>query len=261
MIAKAKATLRFSDVDSKTKQSLVARFSLPVLEAPKSFDPAGGTQSSQFSPLPPRRSTTQDAAAIMLMSYIYPLTDSGGVEYEGYVCREANGLTFIWDRVQIGQEANANPVTLTPEHCADGGTTVAYAHAHPATEPPPYSAPLRECYTTTTGPCRNYWTDEYPSGYSSGSAYLDAHPATPQPDGSDLKLADDYFKDHAQAVYKDLTWYLVSPGYTPTGAIHAVPNGSTTFMTYKKTSQLDSKDNLYRYNSATNSWIKVNPRW
>jgi hypothetical protein len=104
-----------------------------------------------------------------------------------------------------------------------------------------------------THPDQHQWT-QYPSGYSSPAAYhdVDLNPSNGmQP--SDLKIANNYFDDHADPRYRNLTGYVAGRAL----------NGVTVISRYKKGSAtLWAEDNIYKYNPINDTWEKVlNAPW
>jgi hypothetical protein len=167
----------------------------------------------------------------------------------GIICT-TGANRFFWTNFQAAAITSATPLILNPEPCPDGATTVGYAHTHPpdfpkpGDPPPPPGAPVFE-------------PGLYPSGYWAASHYHDAHPGTPDQQPSDLKIADMFFSQtgfyYPQPKAADVTWFLASQDEY---------NGRpVNFFRYKKTSQLDAKDNLFRYNPAANNWVHVPSRW
>jgi hypothetical protein len=237
---------------------LTSRISSRLLETSNTYlDPVSvGTQvgTQQYAPLPPRRHPREDMAAILMLSFLYPNTQASGVEYSGLVCREPGGASFLWHKINIGSVDDAGQLDLYPETCADGATTAAAVHTHP-------TQPLRDPVTQQV--TMYNWPDEYPSGFQSSAVYHDVKPAEPGQTPSDLKIADRVF-DGTTGVpgmppLPDLTWYLASPTHVPTRQSTGKPDGSTTFIRYKKKPQSPAKDNLDRYSLATDTWTPIGP--
>jgi hypothetical protein len=212
---------------------LTSRVSLPLNEAAGSYsqrNSAGsGVGTQQYAPLPLRRFQREDVAAVIFLDYVFQITKSHGVEYSASVCREANGQWFYWDRPQIGTTGNSPGVIMEPEQCADGASTVAHTHTHPS----------------------QHSMSRYPSGYSDYQAYVDVdRDPTNGLQPSDLKIANDLYNDHPNNPrYTNLTWYLAGSALT----------GETIISRYKKNGAVWAEDNIYRYNSLTDTWTPVNP--
>jgi hypothetical protein len=214
---------------------LTARASLGLNEARTSFRFLGRMGTDQNA-MVSRTHTDRDLTALLLMDFMIAMTRQSTTEFSGYICGEPDGSRFYWDRVTEGTTISAGLPNLVPELCADGAISVGWAHTHPGSSP----------------------AAQLPSGYNTYEEYIDARPDIDGDQGSDLKLADDFFSGAPGALHwgnekhRNLVWYLVTTS----------PLQTTEYLRYKATGALASRRNIDRFDRGTRLWIHIgNPPW